>query len=126
MRELPEVDAYISAAPEAQRPVLERLRARIRRLLPQAEECFESRLPIYKVDGIWTAGFATRAKGPMLYIMNTGLLDEYALVLGKSRTGKTCIEMTPTRALSLEALESIADELLSRLAPGQSTAAGSA
>jgi len=136
MRDHPDVDAYVAAAPENQRHILERLRARIRSRLPEAEEAFESpvrepggqgkQMPVYKVDGEWTAGFAFRKKGPMLYIMKPALLDEYELVLGRNRSGKTCVDMVETDSLSLESLESIADEILSRLGLGQSSSAGSA
>ena len=126
MSDHPEVNAYLAAAPEEQRHVLERLRARIIARLPEAEEAFESRMPVYKVNGEWTAGFAYRKKGPMLYIMRPELLDEYALVLGRNRSGRTCIDMVATKRLSLAILENIADEILSRVGLGQSAAAGTA
>ena len=43
-----------------------RLRAAIREALPQAEECFESRMPVYNLNGQWATGFALRSKRPIL------------------------------------------------------------
>lgn len=111
-----DVDAYLALAPEEQRALLERLRRMIREALPHARECFESKMPAYTVNGAWTAGFATRAKGAMFYVMDTRLLDEYAGVLGRHRSGRSCVEMRASRQMSLAQLESIAAEILGKLA----------
>ncbi len=116
-RKSPEVDAYIAAAPEAQRGTLAELRAMIRRALPGAkEEIGSSRFPVYTVDNAWRAGFATRAKGPMLYVMDSALLDRYEAELGKLRSGKSCIEYRASKTLSAGELEELAKRMLAELA----------
>ena len=45
------VDQYIAAQPEAIRPTLERVRAAIRKALPDAEEAISYQIPAYKVQG---------------------------------------------------------------------------
>lgn len=116
MKRNPEVDAYIThIAPPAQQPLLKRLRSAIKKALPMATEDFESKMPVYKVGEAWTAGFAARAKCPMLYIMDTALVDEYAARLGKARSGKSCIDLKDSKALPLAELEQIAQEMLSEL-----------
>jgi uncharacterized protein YdhG (YjbR/CyaY superfamily) len=45
------VDDYISAQPVPARPVLERVRATIRKALPGATEVISYQIPIYKLDG---------------------------------------------------------------------------
>src|SRR5262245_28718014 len=54
------VDDYIAAQPEAVRPVLEQVRAAIRKAVPKAEEVISYQIPAYKIDGrtvIFFAGF---------------------------------------------------------------------
>lgn len=93
MKSHKEVAAYIESVPDEQKPLLKWLRTEIRKALPDTEESFESKMPIYKRGEVWTAGFAARKKGVMFYAMNSGLLDQFADRLGKRRSGKSCIEM---------------------------------
>ena len=54
------VDDYIAAQPEAVRPVLEQVRAAIRKAIPKAEEVISYQIPAYKLGGqtvIFFAGF---------------------------------------------------------------------
>lgn len=56
----PTVDQYIAAQPISNRPVLQRVRAAIRKALPRAVEEISYRIPVYKVDGrmvLYFAGF---------------------------------------------------------------------
>lgn len=114
MRKNPDVDAYIAAAPAEHAVLLKTIRTLIRKELPTAEECFESKMPVYKIGGVWTSGFAWRAKGVMFYLMRTEIVDEFAAKLGKNRSGKSCIAMTPSKALSQDELLSMARQMLGR------------
>jgi uncharacterized protein YdhG (YjbR/CyaY superfamily) len=87
----------------------------IRNSVPQAEEGFELKMPVYKVNGDWYAAFAWRAKGVMLYITRHQAIEPFARQLGKHRSGKPCIEMKPSNALSAEQLETLAGEMLAAL-----------
>jgi uncharacterized protein YdhG (YjbR/CyaY superfamily) len=54
------VDEYIAAQPEAVRPILERVRAAIKRAVPEATEGIGYRMPGYKLQGkplLYFAGF---------------------------------------------------------------------
>jgi uncharacterized protein YdhG (YjbR/CyaY superfamily) len=54
------VGDYVAAQPAAAQPVLERVRATIRKALPRATEGISYQIPIYKVDGrmvLYFAGF---------------------------------------------------------------------
>jgi len=111
-----DVDAYIAAAPEEHQPLLKKLRAAIRKALPSAQETVESKMPVYKVNGEWFSAFAWRAKGVMFYICRIAVVDAFADRLGKHRSGKSCIEMKPSKALSAAELESLATQMLAKLA----------
>ena len=110
-----DVVKYLETAPAEHQPLLKTLRAMIRKHVPQAEEGFESKMPVYKVNGDWYAAFAWRAKGVMLYITKHAAIDPFAKELGKHRSGKSCIEMNPSKALSAERLEALAGEMLAAL-----------
>jgi uncharacterized protein YdhG (YjbR/CyaY superfamily) len=45
------IDQYIAAAPSAVRPVLNKIRATIRKAAPQAQERISYRMPAYKLNG---------------------------------------------------------------------------
>lgn len=110
-----EVVQYIETAPEKHRPLLRTLRALIRKHVPRAEEGFESKMPVYKVNGDWYSAFAWRSKGVMLYITKHAAIDPFAKELGKHRSGKSCIEMKPSKALSADRLEELAGTMLAAL-----------
>lgn len=113
------MDAFIAAAPEGQRAVLERLRALIRRSLPHAVEGVKNGMAVYTVgaERAWTAGLGSRKTCAMFYVMNAAHLDRYAEELGRSRTGKSCIAMAPAKARTLAQLEALAARILAEL-PG--------
>jgi uncharacterized protein YdhG (YjbR/CyaY superfamily) len=52
------VDAYIAAQPMPARSVLERVRATIRRALPNATEGISYQIPVYKLEGAMVLYFA--------------------------------------------------------------------
>ena len=116
MKKSKEVDAYIAAAPEEHQPLLKKLRAAIHKALPSAEETLESKMPVYKVKGEWFSAFAWRAKGVMFYICRIPVVDAFADRLGRHRSGKSCIEMKPSKALSAGELETLANQMLAELA----------
>lgn len=108
------VEQYIGAAQPEQQSTLCELRNMIQAALPEAhEDIGSSGFPVY-TDGnnAWLAGFASRAKGPMLYIMAGGVLDRYASRLGKLRSGKSCIEWRGSDDLPLEELRGLAQQIL--------------
>ncbi len=112
----PEVTEFIASAPQGHRPVLELLRRMIHDVMPAAEETFQNGFAVYEVDGEWTAGFASRKKGPMLYIMVTSVLDEHAEELGRLRSGRSCIEWKGSKTLPLDELELLAESMLAQAA----------
>jgi uncharacterized protein YdhG (YjbR/CyaY superfamily) len=113
----PLVDDYIAAAPTDQQPALRELRAMIRAALPGAVEAMSSaRFPVYEVQGVWAAGFASRRKSPMLYIMDAGLLSDFEGRLQGLRTGNSCIEWRENKHLTLDQLRALTFEVLAEAA----------
>ena len=46
------VGDYIAACPRAVQPILRKLRATVRKAVPQATECISYRIPAYKLHGV--------------------------------------------------------------------------
>ena len=57
------IDDYLAAVTDEQRAALERLRATIRRIVPNAEECISYRMPAFRLEGRIIAGFAAFTHG---------------------------------------------------------------
>jgi uncharacterized protein YdhG (YjbR/CyaY superfamily) len=51
------IGAHLAALPQPQRDTLTALRATLRDLLPDADECISYNMPCFKVDGVAVAGF---------------------------------------------------------------------
>lgn len=112
-----DVTRYIASTPEVQRQTLEYLRALIRQHLPEAQELVgSSGFPIYTHQEVWVAGFATRKKCAMLYIMCPGVLDEFDQDMGRLRSGKSCMEWRPGKKISDTELRDLARRIVARAA----------
>jgi len=57
------IDEYLRKVPEDRRRALENLRAKIRSVIPGAEECISYRMPAFRINGVVVAGFLATAKG---------------------------------------------------------------
>jgi uncharacterized protein YdhG (YjbR/CyaY superfamily) len=57
------IDDYLKRVPEDRRKVLEDLRAKIRSIVPDAQECISYQIPAFRVNGVVVAGFCATAKG---------------------------------------------------------------
>jgi uncharacterized protein YdhG (YjbR/CyaY superfamily) len=62
-RKLSTIDHYLKSVPEDRRRALEDLRAKIRSIVPDAEECISYRIPAFRLKGVVVAGFCATAKG---------------------------------------------------------------
>ena len=105
------LDAYIEEAPEGQRASLRGLREKIEREFPGVEPEAPNGFPVWTIDGQWCCGFATRKKGPVLYVMAPGVLDRHAEKLGSLRSGKSCVELKASKTMTLDELDALADVL---------------
>jgi uncharacterized protein YdhG (YjbR/CyaY superfamily) len=106
-----ELDAYIRNAPSEQHATLHSLAGKMDREFPSTDPIMSSGFPVWTINGKWCCGFATRKKGPMIYVMATEVLDRHADVLGRLRSGQTCVDIKASKTLSLDDLDSLADVL---------------
>jgi uncharacterized protein YdhG (YjbR/CyaY superfamily) len=57
------IDDYLRTVPEDRRRVLEDLRAKIRSIVPEAEECISYGIPAFRLHGAIVAGFNATKSG---------------------------------------------------------------
>ena len=99
------VDTYLDALPAALRPVLERVRATIRKALPGAEEGISYRIPVYKLGGRMVLYFAGFAHHYSIYPASERVLGELGEELEGRLQGKATLRFSyadpvPTRLLA--------------------------
>lgn len=102
-------DAYIAAAPEQFRAMLDRLRAVLSRALPDAKEVIKYDMPGFQIEDTIVAGYAAFSRQCGLYVDPGAIAahaDEIAsLKLKATKTGVTFSTSKP-----------ITDELVEKLA----------
>jgi uncharacterized protein YdhG (YjbR/CyaY superfamily) len=102
-------DGYIAAAAEPLRPLLVRLRARLARTLPDAEEIIAYNMPGFRIEETIVVGYAGFSRQCGIYLSSgaiTANADGIAAVgLRATKTGVTFSPQHP-----------IPDELVERLA----------
>jgi uncharacterized protein YdhG (YjbR/CyaY superfamily) len=57
------IDEYLKSVPEDRRRGLKDLRAKIRSIIPAAEECISYRIPAFRLNGVVVAGFCATSRG---------------------------------------------------------------
>ena len=101
-------DAYIAAAPEAFRVLLDRLRARLAATLPDAQQVVMYGMPGFRIGEVVVAGYAAFSKQCGLYVDPGAIAahaDEIAaLKLKATRTGVTFSPGKPIPDHLIEAL----------------------
>jgi uncharacterized protein YdhG (YjbR/CyaY superfamily) len=107
-----DIDTYIQEAPETHQAELHAIRAMIEAALPDADVTMPNGFPVYAINDEWTAGFATRKKGVMFYLMVSSVLDDHLVKLGRLRSGRSCVEWKDSAHLPLEELRQLAPQML--------------
>lgn len=95
MTDLAAVDAYLAKQPEAQRACLERLRARIASLLPDAEQSISYGIPVFKLRGhgvVWIAGWKAHCS---IYPLTDAFVAEHREDLAPYASGRGTLRFPP-------------------------------
>jgi uncharacterized protein YdhG (YjbR/CyaY superfamily) len=77
------IDDYLKGVPEDRRRVLEDLRATIRSIVPDAQECISYRIPAFRLNGVVVAGFCATAKGCSYFPFSGSTLKTLARDVGR-------------------------------------------
>lgn len=102
-------DAYIAAAPEAFRPLLEQLRDQLAKALPDAEEVISYDMPGFGIGESIIAGYAAFSKQCGLYV-SKGAITAHSEEIAEAglKATKTGVTFSPRKP--------IPDKLVKKLA----------
>lgn len=108
MTKIDDHDAYTAAAPEPLRPLLNRLREQLARLLPDAEEIIAYKMPGYRIGKTVVVGYAAFSKQCGIYVSH-GAIEAHANDISAAglKATKTGVTFSPSKP--------IPDELVERL-----------
>jgi len=91
------VDAYIATCSEEVRPVLERVRATIRKAVPKADESISYQIPSYKLNGEIVLYFAGWKNHFSVYPATDGVVEKFADELAGYEISKGTIRFPLSR-----------------------------
>ncbi len=97
------VSEYLAELPPERRAALEKLRALITRIAPEATEGMKYGLPCFGE----LCAFASQKNYMALYVCEGEIVDAHRARLGKLDVGKGCIRFKRIEDLPLDAVESI-------------------
>lgn len=95
------IDDYLRTVPEDRREVLEDLRAKIRSVVPDAEECISYGMPAFRVPGGVVAGFQATKKGCSYYPFSGSTLATVARFVRPYDQTKSALHFLPAKPLPL-------------------------
>ena len=101
------IDAHLSGVPAEKRAVLEALRARIRAIVPDAEEVISYGIPAFRLEGKVVIGFKANANDYSIYPFAGGAADRFPEELKGRTVTSGSIHFTPD--------DPIPDDLLRRI-----------
>lgn len=93
------IDEYLAGVPGEQRAALERLRARIRALVPDCEECISYSMPAFRWRGEVLAGFAATQAGCSYYPFSGTTLATLKDALAHYSQTKSTVHFQPSKGL---------------------------
>jgi uncharacterized protein YdhG (YjbR/CyaY superfamily) len=100
------IDDYISYQEPALQPMLKKIRATIRSVVPAAEEYISYMIPCYKLHGM-VVGFGTHKKGCSFYTMNPAILRSYVEDLGDLKYTGSTVHFDPKKAIPVALIKKI-------------------
>ncbi len=100
------VDDYIATQETSLQPMLEKIRATIQSVVPDAEECISYMIPCYKYEGM-LVGFGTHKKGCSFYTMNPVILRSYTEELRDLKYTGSTIHFDPKKNLPVALIKKI-------------------
>ncbi|MEY4675136.1 MAG: hypothetical protein RL148_2920 [Planctomycetota bacterium] len=95
--------AFLATVPAAHRAIATKLCNLLEAYFETRDITIYSGFPIVVRDGEWTAGFAIRSKGPMVYCCSPRTLAVMGKELAPLMSGKSCLHLRPVKGLDLEA-----------------------
>ena len=112
------IDAYLATLPADQHEALQRLRAQITRLVPDAVETISYGMPAFTLRArglVWYAGWKTHCS---IYPLTDSFMEANAEALKGYRRTKGSLHFTPDSPLPEELVERLVQERLADVESG--------
>ncbi len=93
------IDDYLKRVPKDRRGALEDLRAKIRSIVPDAQECISYRIPAFRLNGAVVAGFCATAKGCSYFPFSGSTLKSVARDLSRYDQTKSSLHFSSDEPL---------------------------
>lgn len=100
------IDAYIGKQKPLQKEVLEKVRQRIQRVAPLAEEAMSYGVPAFRLNGRLLVAYATFTRHLGIY-PDPEIIDRYAKELTGYTTSKGAIQLPLDQAIPYDLIEKI-------------------
>lgn len=94
--------AFLATVPAAHAAVATKLCNLLEAFFEERDIAIYSGFPIVIRDGEWTAGFAIRSKGPIVYCCSPKTLAVMGRELAPLMSGKSCIHLRPVPGITME------------------------
>jgi len=101
------IEEYIAAQPEAVRPVLERVRGIIRKVLPEAEEGISYQIPTFKVDGQYVVYLSAAKQHFGLYPVTDGIREALGPEVEPHLAGKGTMRFAWSEPVPVKLIERV-------------------
>jgi len=101
------IDEYIGAQPRDVQPVLERVRAIIRKLLPKAEETISYGVPTYKQHGTYVVYFAGFKEHYSLFPVTEPIVAAYKGDLTRYKASKGTLRFSYTEPVPVKLIQGV-------------------
>jgi uncharacterized protein YdhG (YjbR/CyaY superfamily) len=95
------IDDYLRTVPEDRRRALEDLRAKIRSVVPEAEECISYGMPAFRLRGAVVAGFQATKNGGSYYPFSGSTLAAVARLVRAYDQTKSALHFSPDKPLPI-------------------------
>jgi uncharacterized protein YdhG (YjbR/CyaY superfamily) len=112
------IDAYLATLPADQLEALQRLRAQIRRLVPDAEETISYGMPAFKLNGRAVVWFAAWKAHCSIYPLTGTFLEAHGDALKGYRRTRGSLHFTPDQPLPPALVERLVRARLADLGGG--------
>lgn len=103
----PRVDAYLAALPDPQRQLLEKLRADVARLAPDAVETISYGMPAFRLEGRFFLSYAAWKQHCSIYPIDEALLERHAGAIGGYGRTKGALHFSASQPLPDALLEDL-------------------
>lgn len=95
------IDDYLKTLPKDRRKALENIRAKIRAIAPDAQECISYRIPAFRISGVVIAGFCATAKGCSYFPFSGATLRSLGRAVVRYDQTKSSLHFSPEKPLPL-------------------------